>query len=145
MSNYAIAHGRTAAVRGRGGHLGAARSKCRSNRAGIPNYSTDEICALLDLVAEHEPLSANDWALVRADFSVWGKAQIAELNVMKTRYEKNLTNSQTLTKESDSSCPADVRRAKHIANNILSRASAICIEQFVSTKFVFIDQYSRVV
>ena len=99
----------------------------RPGRAGSPNYTAEDINILLDCVEQHEPLGANEWALVRAAFSE--EAQRVgrperDQDSLKSKFDK-LVN--TKKKTGDPTCPPQVRRAKHIARDIMNKCSAMTI------------------
>lgn len=97
-------------------------------RAGVPNYSADDVGALLDIVEAHEPLGSNEWAGVAAEFRQWAAAHgrmCRDVDSLKKKFDK-LANMKKKT--GDPSCPPEVRRAKHIARSILSRAAALPVD-----------------
>lgn len=95
------------------------------SRGGSPNYKAEEIERLLDAVADIQPLGANDWALVEQQFNNSADpddiALTRDQDSLKKKFDK-----MAATKKStgDPSCPPHIRRAKHIARDIVGRASA---------------------
>ena len=99
----------------------------RPGRAGSPNYTAEDISLLLDCVEQHEPLGANEWALVKATFSEEAKRigrPERDQDSLKSKFDK-LVN--TKKKTGDPTCPPLVRRAKHIARDIMNKCSALTI------------------
>ena len=101
--------------------------KGKGGRAGSPNYSAEDIERLLDCVGHYEPLGANEWALVHRMYNEWtekAERPVRDQMSLKSKFDK-LVN--TRKKTGDPSCPASVRRAKHIARDILNKCSALTI------------------
>ncbi|CDF33018.1 unnamed protein product [Chondrus crispus] len=101
--------------------------KAKKSRAGVPNYNKEDIDALLDFTSEAESLGANHWAWVAQKFSRWAKANerpVRDGDSLKHKFDK-LAN--TKKKTGDPSCPPHVRRAKHIARDILNKCAATSV------------------
>ena len=101
--------------------------KGKGGRAGSPNYSAEDIERLLDCVEHYEPLGANEWALVHNMYKEWaesGERPVRDQMSLKSKFDK-LANTKKRT--GDPSCPSSVRRAKHIARDILKKCSALTI------------------
>jgi len=98
--------------------------KRRQTRAGVPNYSNDELDHLLDIVSEVLPLGSNHWALVANKFAKWAEDQdntLRDQDSIKNKFDK-LANCKKKT--GDPSCPPHVRRAKKISRDIQNKCTA---------------------
>lgn len=102
----------------------SASRKKKGGRSGAPNYSIEDIEAMLDAVEDVEPLGANQWAIVEQQFNEWSTANerpYRDMDSLKLKFDK-LASVKKPT--GDPSCPANVRRAKRIAQNILGKCNA---------------------
>ncbi|KAI0560713.1 hypothetical protein FGB62_103g07 [Gracilaria domingensis] len=106
----------------------SSRSKSIKGRSGAPNYSKDDITALLDIVKEVENIRANMKELVATKVDAWSKANTRpprDHESLKSKYDK-LSISKKKTR--DRSCPPDVRLAKHIARNMEAKMVAMILD-----------------
>ena len=102
-------------------------SSKKTTRAGAPNYSPDDITALLDCVEAEEPLESNHWAVVTKKFALWAAANSRlerDQDSLKNKFDK-LANMKKKT--GDPSCPLPVRRAKFIARAIHNKCAAMTL------------------
>ena len=102
-------------------------SSKKTTRAGAPNYSPDDITALLDCVEAEEPLGSNHWAVVAKKFALWAAANSRlerDQDSLKNKFDK-LAN--TKKKTGDPSCPLPVCRAKFIARAIHNKCAAMTL------------------
>lgn len=103
------------------------KTKAKATRTGAPNYSEDDIKALLDIVDELEPIGNNEWCLVSSRFNSYAaehQRPMRDTESVKGKFDR-LANTKKPT--GDPSCPANVRRAKHIARNILALVNAVSV------------------
>jgi len=94
------------------------------SRRGRSNYSTMDVSSLLDFVDEVQPLGANMWSLVEQKFNEWAKSvgrPTREEGSLKSKFDK-MANTKKST--GDPSCPPEIRRAKHVARDLLAAAQA---------------------
>ena len=117
-------------------------SKSKGGRCGSPHYTNEDITGLLVAVKDVHSLGSNDWALVHKKFSEWASSNeppLRDQDPLKMKFDQ-LAN--TKKKTGDPSCPPHVRRAKHIARDILNKCSALCIEGESSSEEI-IEHYSN--
>lgn len=97
------------------------RGKAKGRKAGTQNYSHEDIDTLLDQAAEILPLDAHHWALVGQRFAAWageeGRPE-RDIDALKAKFDK-LSNTKKPT--GSPTCLPSVRRAKHIARDILAK------------------------
>ncbi|CDF39445.1 unnamed protein product [Chondrus crispus] len=101
------------------------RSRTKATRAGAPNYSREDVTALLDFVEEVEPLGSNHWAIVARKFRKWAEDNERperEFESLRNKFDK-LCNSKKKT--GNPSCPDPVRRAKGIGRAIQNKCAAM--------------------
>jgi len=97
----------------------------RPTRRGRSNYTAMEKKGLLDIVQDLTPLGANHWAEVAEKYNQWAEElqfEPRDQNGLKTKFDKLVA---TKKKTGDPTCPDDVRRAKHIARDIMASAYAV--------------------
>lgn len=102
--------------------------KCQLSRAGAPNYVYGDVAALVEFVAEEEPLGASHWAVV-AHKSV----RVARDNGRPSREQetlKNIIDYLANTKKAGyPSCPANVRRKKHIMRETQTKRPVVTLDK----------------
>lgn len=94
---------------------------------GSPNYNDEDIKVLLDIVERCEPIGGNDWAYVSKQFNDYApeiERPVRDIDSLRTKFD-NLAKTKKPT--GDPSCPPNVRRAKHIARDILGKVNAISV------------------
>ncbi|KAI0560460.1 hypothetical protein FGB62_112g216 [Gracilaria domingensis] len=102
--------------------------KERKSRAGAPNYSAEDVAALLTIVEEIEPTGAGNWAFVALRFSEWAlenERPHREQISLRNKFDK-LAN--TKIKACDPACPETIRRAKGIARTIHNKYASMMME-----------------
>jgi len=99
----------------------------RGRRAGVSNYTPEESNKLLDFIEEVLPLGKNHWVDVTSRYATWAEETgrcARDHDALMDKYRKL---SYTKKPTGDPSCPSDVRRAKRIARQILSKAQAVSL------------------
>lgn len=103
-------------------------SKERKSRAGAPNYSQEDVVALLRFVEDVEPLGSGNWALVALKFAQWAvenERPHREQISLRNKFDK-LAN--TKVSPADPLCPVNVRKAKNIARAIHNKYATMHLD-----------------
>lgn len=104
-------------------------SKERKSRAGAPNYSQEDVVALLRFVEDVEPLGSGNWALVALKFAQWAienERPHREQISLRNKFDK-LAN--TKISPADPLCPPNVRKAKSIARAIHNKYATMHLDE----------------
>eukprot|EP00033_Pygsuia_biforma_P004842 GCRY01005308.1.p2 GENE.GCRY01005308.1~~GCRY01005308.1.p2 ORF type:complete len:169 (-),score=27.47 GCRY01005308.1:1524-2030(-) len=88
--------------------------KMVGRQQGIKNFTDAEITTLLDLIADVKPIGADHWSMVFQRFSAVHPSQRTEESLKKKF--RSLANAKKPTGDPD--CPAEVKRAKHLNQEI---------------------------
>lgn len=99
----------------------------RGKRSGAPNYTDEDMSALLDIVEKIEPIGSNEWAAVSSKFEEYtdeNDRPKRDIDSLRMKFDR-LANTKKPT--GSSSCPPLVRRAKNIARDILGRVNAVSV------------------
>jgi len=96
-------------------------------RSGSTNYSTVEVFALLGFVEDVLPLGKNHWVDVTSRYSRWAAQNGHPARDHDSLMDKFRKLSYTKKPTGDPLCPADVRKAKHLAQDILAKAQAVSL------------------
>lgn len=102
----------------------AKRSPYKTSRAGVQNFSNEEMQALLDLAETRVPLGMQEWALVAHDYNKWAmknKRSQRDSQALKSKFDRL---ADTTKPTGRSGCPDIVRKAKDIAADMEGRSAA---------------------
>lgn len=99
----------------------------REKRSGAPNYSSENVNVLLNIVEDLEPIGANNWVAVLSKFKDYTKENSRskrDIDFPRMKFDR-LANQKKPT--GSNACPPLVRSAKQIARDILGKVNAVSI------------------
>lgn len=103
------------------------QGKSVKSLVGVPNYSSAEVDALLDIVERILPLGAHHWARVAEQYREWAAANDGtprDQDSLESEFDKM---NYTMKRTADPTCPANVRRAKRLGKAILKKCPAVVL------------------
>lgn len=116
----------------------------KGKRSGVVNYSQCDIDEMFAIIEEIEPIGANDWAAVAKEFEEWAKENgrpIRDATSLKAKFDRFAAVKKPT---GDPSCPPNVRRAKQLAREIMSKTcSAVAGQDDEEDDIIDVEEYEE--